>query len=219
MPTVLITGANRGIGLEFARQYAADGWDVIATARQSSAELDALGVRVEALDLSDADAVASFPMKIGGPLDLLIANAGTNHPMKTASAEDAKDWAAMMTVNAISPFMLASALLPKLAEANGKAVAISSGMGSIAENGGGWIPYRTSKAALNMAWSSLALEAGRHGVTAVVLSPGWVKTRMGGAGAEITPAESVAAMRTLIDRLTIGQTGRFLRRDGSELPW
>jgi NAD(P)-dependent dehydrogenase (short-subunit alcohol dehydrogenase family) len=125
----------------------------------------------------------------------------------------------MMTVNAISPFMLASALLPKLAEANGKAVAISSGMGSIAENGGGWIPYRTSKAALNMAWSSLALEAGRHGVTAVVLSPGWVKTRMGGAGAEITPAESVAAMRTLIDRLTIGQTGRFLRRDGSELPW
>ncbi|HEY6049140.1 MAG TPA: SDR family NAD(P)-dependent oxidoreductase, partial [Sphingomicrobium sp.] len=82
MPTVLITGANRGIGLEFVRQYSTDGWDVIATARQSSAELDALGVRVEPLDLSDADQVAAFAGKIGGPLDLFIANAGTNHPMK-----------------------------------------------------------------------------------------------------------------------------------------
>lgn len=219
MPSVVITGANRGIGLEFARQYSDKGWDVIATARQSSAELDALGVRVEALDLADADAVTGFGAKIEAPLDLLIANAGTNHPMNGATAKDARDWAVMMTVNAISPFMLATALLSKLAETEGKAIAISSGMGSIAENGGGWIPYRTSKAAMNMAWSSLALQARRQGVTAVVLSPGWVKTRMGGAGAEITPQESVGAMRALIDRLTIDQTGRFLRRDGSELPW
>jgi NAD(P)-dependent dehydrogenase (short-subunit alcohol dehydrogenase family) len=219
MPTVLITGANRGIGLEFARQYSADGWNVIATARQSSPDLDALGVRVEHVDLADADAVERFAAKVDGALDLLVANAGTNHPMNAATAKDAEDWATMMTVNAISPFMLATALLPKLAEAKGKAVAISSGMGSIAENGGGWIPYRTSKAALNMAWNSLALQARRKGVTAVVLSPGWVKTRMGGAGAEITPQESVSAMRALIDRLTIADTGKFLRRDGSELPW
>jgi NAD(P)-dependent dehydrogenase (short-subunit alcohol dehydrogenase family) len=92
-------------------------------------------------------------------------------------------------------------------------------MGSIGDNGGGWVPYRTSKAALNMAWSCLALEAKAKGVTAVLLSPGWVKTRMGGAGAEITSEQSVGDMRALIDRLSIEDSGRFLRRNGSELPW
>ena len=219
MPTVLITGANRGIGLEFARQYAADGWDVIAAARQSSPELDAVGVRVEPLDLTDAGAVAEFAEKISGPLDLFIANAGTSHPMDTAGAGNARDWQAMMMVNVIAPFQLGQALLPRIAEARGKMICISSGMGSISENNGGWIPYRTSKAALNMAWNCLALEARRDGVTAVALSPGWVKTRMGGAGAEISTEKSVGSMRKLIERLTIADTGRFLRRDGSELPW
>ena len=87
------------------------------------------------------------------------------------------------------------------------------------DNGGGWVPYRTSKAALNMAWSCLALEANSRGIAAVLLSPGWVKTRMGGAGAEITSQQSVSDMRALIDRVTIADTGKFLRRDGSELPW
>ena len=219
MPTVLITGANRGIGLEFARQYADDGWDVIATARQSSPELDALNVRVEPLDLSDADAVVEFAGKIRGPHDLFIANAGTNHPMDGETAQEARDWQVMMMVNAIAPFMLGKALLPRVAEARGKMICLSSGMGSIAQNSGGWIPYRASKAALNMAWSCLALEAKPAGVTAVALSPGWVKTRMGGAGAEISAEESVGAMRKLIDRLTIDDTGKFLRRNGSELPW
>ena len=219
MPNVLITGANRGIGLEFARQYAADGWEVIATVRRSSTELDELGVRVELLDLSTPEAVMSFAGKVDRPLDLLIANAGTNHPMNTETIEDARSWAEMMMINAIAPFVLTKMLLERLAEARGKAIAVSSGMASIAENRGGWVPYRTSKAALNMAWSSLALEARGRGVTAVALSPGWVKTRMGGAGAEITAQESVAAMRTLIERITIEETGQFLRRDGSELPW
>lgn len=219
MPTVLITGANRGIGLEFARQYASDGWEVIATARQSSAELDQVDVRVESLDLSDPDAVAAFPAKIGDSLDLFIANAGTNHPMNTATAQDASDWQTMMMINAIAPYQLAHALLANLARNGGKAIAISSGMGSIGDNGGGWVPYRTSKAALNMAWSCLALEAKPRGVTAVVLSPGWVKTRMGGSGAEISAEQSVTDMRALIDRLTIHDSGRFLRRSGSELPW
>jgi NAD(P)-dependent dehydrogenase (short-subunit alcohol dehydrogenase family) len=218
VPSVLITGANRGIGLEFARQYSADGWSVIATARQSSEELNALGVRIEQLDLSDADAVTAFPARIEGTLDLFVSNAGTNHPMNGKSAEDARDWAQMMLVNSIAPYMLGKALLPRMA-ANGKMIAISSGMGSIGDNSGGWVPYRTSKAALNMAWSSLAMEAQRSRVTCVLLSPGWVKTRMGGTGAEITPEESVTAMRRLIDRLTIDDTGHFLRRNGSELPW
>jgi NAD(P)-dependent dehydrogenase (short-subunit alcohol dehydrogenase family) len=218
MPKVLITGANRGIGLEFARQYSVDGWEVIATVRQSSDELDALNVRVEPLDLSDAEVVAAFPASVAGPLDLFVSNAGTNHPMDGRTAEDAREWARMMMSNAIAPFLLGQALLPRMID-GGKMIAISSGMGSIGDNGGGWIPYRTSKAALNMAWSGLALEARRAGVTCVLLSPGWVKTRMGGGGAEITPEESVSAMRRLIDRLTIADTGRFLRRDGSELPW
>jgi len=216
MPTVLITGANRGIGLEFARQYAADGWEVIATARLSSPELDALGVRVEPLDLSDADAVAAFG--VDRPLGLFIANAGTNHPMNPDGAQNALNWQVMMMVNAIAPYQLGRALLPKMAE-GGKMIAISSGMGSIGDNKGGWVPYRTSKAALNMAWSCLALEASSRGVACVVLSPGWVKTRMGGASAEITPEQSVGDMRALIERLTIDDSGTFRRRDGSELPW
>jgi len=109
-------------------------------------------------------------------------------------------------------------LLPRMAE-SGKMIAISSGMGSIGDNSGGWVPYRTSKAALNMAWSNLAIEAKPRGIACVALSPGWVQTRMGGAGAEITPRESVADMRKLIGRLTISDSGHFLRRDGSELPW
>ena len=218
MPIILVTGANRGIGLECARQYSQDDWDVIATARHSSPELEQLGVRVEPLDLSDPNAVAAFPKKIGGALDLFVANAGTNQPMNTESAQDAREWQAMMMVNAIAPYQLARALLPKMNQ-GGKAIAISSGMASIGDNGGGWVPYRTSKAALNMAWSCLALEAQGRSVTAVVLSPGWVKTRMGGSGAEISAEESVADMRALIDGLTIEDSGRFLRRNGSELPW
>ena len=218
MPTVLITGANRGIGLEFARQYASDDWNVIATARQSSPELDSLGVRVEQLDLADVEAVAGFAARVDAPVDLFIANAGTNHPMNGDSADDARAWQAMMMVNAIAPYMLGRKLLARMSS-GGKMVAISSGMGSIAENSGGWIPYRTSKAALNMAWNSLALEARSRGVAVVALSPGWVKTRMGGAGAEISSTESVGDMRRLIDGLALDDSGKFMRRNGSELPW
>ena len=216
MPTILITGTNRGIGLEFAKQYSGDGWDVIATARHSSPELEALRVQVAPLDLSDADAVANFAVE--APLDLFIANAGTSEPKSPATAEDARAWQSMMMVNAIAPYLLGRSLLPKMAN-GGKMIAISSGMGRIGDNSGGWVPYRTSKAALNMAWNSLALEARKQGVTVVALSPGWVKTDMGGAGAEITPEQSVSAMRALIDRLSVDDAGKFLRRDGSELPW
>jgi len=124
----------------------------------------------------------------------------------------------MMMVNAIAPYLLGKALLPRMTS-GARMIAISSGMGSIAENGGGWVPYRTSKAALNMAWNSLAMDAKRSGVTVVAVSPGWVKTDMGGAGAEITAQESVSDMRALIDRLTIADTGKFLRRSGSEIAW
>lgn len=218
MPTALITGTSRGIGLEFARQYARAGWEVIGTARQSNPELDSLGIRIEPLDLSESDRVAEFASNIEQPLDLFIANAGTNDPMQSDGPENARAWQGMMMINAIAPYQLGKALLPRMTK-GGKMIAISSGMGSIGENSGGWVPYRTSKAALNMAWSCLALECRSQGVACVLLSPGWVKTRMGGSGAEITAEQSVGDMRALIAKLTLDDAGRFLRRNGSQLPW
>ncbi len=219
MPKVLITGANRGIGLEFARQYAADGWDVIATARETSAELAALGVRVERLDLRDLDAVVALGAGIDGPLDVLIANAGTMTPENGDTADDARAWAEMMTVNCIAPYLLAKSVLRQVAEARGKLIALSSGMGSIGESSGGYAPYRTSKAALNMAWHSLAIEARPLGVVAAALDPGWVKTRMGGPNALISAEQSVGDMRRLIERLGPAESGGFLKRDGTSHAW
>jgi len=222
MPTVLVTGANRGLGLEFARQYSADGWDVIGTARQpdDAAELRALDrVRVEQLEMRDLEAVASFGPRIGETLDLLIANAGTWKPERAASAEDGQAWAEMLTSNSIAPYLLAKAVLERVAAARGKMVAVSSGLGSIAESSGGYVPYRTSKAALNMAWRQLAFEARPLGVAVAVLDPGWVKTRMGGANAPSTPEESIGDMRRVIDGLTLERSGGFYRRDGSAEPW
>src|SRR5690348_10498610 len=117
MPTALITGANRGIGLEFARQYSSDGWDVIATARQSNPELEALDVKVEPLELTDFDSVTSFGKRIEGPLDLLIANAGTMEPPDAKTADDGRAWADMLMTNTIAPYLLARSVLPHVEQA------------------------------------------------------------------------------------------------------
>ena len=221
MPTVLITGANRGLGLEFARQYSSDGWDVIGTAREpgQATELKQLGVRMEQLEMRDFEAVTSFGSRIGDRLDLFIANAGTWKPEQATTAEDGRAWAEMLMGNTIAPYLLAKAVLGSVAGARGKMVAISSGLGSIAESSGGYVPYRTSKAALNMAWRQLAFEARPLGVATAVLDPGWVKTRMGGANAPSTPEESISDMRRVIDGLTLERSGGFYRRDGSAEPW
>ena len=220
MPKVLITGANRGIGLEFVRQYSAEGWEVIATARESSTELDAIGVRVEPLELADLDSVSAFGERILGPLDLLIANAGTMKPEEARSGEEGRAWAEMLVVNSIAPYLLARSCLDQVAEAKGKIVAISSGMGSISDNGsGGYVPYRASKAALNMAWRSLAIDARRLGIVAAVLNPGWVKIRMGGPSAPKSPHDSVASMRRTIETLGTEQSGGFFNYDGQPYPW
>lgn len=221
MPSVLVTGANRGIGLEFARQYAGDGWRVVATVRESSPELSAIsGVRIEQVDMADIAAVAAFHQRVEGPLDLLIANAGTYQPETCETADDARGWARMMVVNAIGPYVLARSLLGQAAEAGGKLVAISSDMGSIAANrSGGYVPYRSSKSALNSAWRSLAIEARPSGVVVVALNPGWVKTRMGGPNAILAPQDSIGEMRALIAGLTAEQSGGFFERDGRVIPW
>ena len=219
MPRVLITGANRGIGLEFARQYAADGWDVVATARETSPELDSLKVSVELLELTDLEAVTDFGKRLEGPLDLVIANAGTWVPEQAESAADGRAWANMMVTNSIAPYLLAKSVLRHVAEARGRLMALTSGMGSIGESSGGYAPYRSSKAALNMAWHSLAIEVKRLGIVAAVLDPGWVKTRMGGPNAPTPPEQSVGDMRRLIERIAPNQSGSFFKRDGSRHGW
>ncbi len=222
MPTVLITGANRGIGLEFARQYAADGWEVVATVRvpEQADELNALGVRVEQLDLRDLDSVTAFAGRVQAPLDLLLANAGAWKPETSQTAEDGRLWAEMMVVNCIAPCLLARALRPAIRAPGGKVVALSSGMGSIADaTSPGHIPYRTSKAALNMAIRALSVELRPDGIITAALDPGWVKTRMGGPDAPLQPEDSVAAMRSAIAGLGANDSGGYFGRHGERLPW
>jgi NAD(P)-dependent dehydrogenase (short-subunit alcohol dehydrogenase family) len=221
MPSVLITGANRGLGLEFARQYSADGWDVIATVRDpgDADDLKQLNVHIEQLELRDLDAVTSFGARVSGRLDLLVANAGTWKPERAESAEDGRAWAEMMVSNSIAPYLLALSVLDRVAKARGKMVAITSGLSSIAESSGGYIPYRSSKAALNMAWRQLAFETKRLGIIAAVLDPGWVRTRMGGSSAPSSPEDSISDMRNVIEHLTPDKSGGFYKRDGSSEPW
>jgi NAD(P)-dependent dehydrogenase (short-subunit alcohol dehydrogenase family) len=219
MPSVLITGANRGLGLEFARQYSADGWEVVTTVRESSDELEELGVQIEILDMGDLEAVAGFGNGID-TLDLLIANAGTYGPKSVETAEDGRGWSKTFTVNTIAPFLLAQSLLGAVARSNGKLIAITSRMGSIEDNGsGGFIAYRSSKSALNSAWRSLAIDNRSTGVVAAVLHPGWVQTRMGGESAPLEPKDSIAGMRRVIEGLGPDQSGGFFSYDGSPIPW
>jgi NAD(P)-dependent dehydrogenase (short-subunit alcohol dehydrogenase family) len=224
MPKLLVTGAGRGIGLEFARQYAAEGWSVVATCRneEAAAQLRLLpgNIGVEFLDMRDHRALVGFGERLGsGPLDLFIANAGITRP-DGFSAEDAKGWLEVLDVNCVAPTFLARALAPQVISARGKMIAITSQMGSIADNGsGGWNAYRASKAALNAAWRSMAVEMTSKPVSIAMLHPGWVKTDMGGGGATLTVERSVTAMRRVIDGLTHRDKGVFLNQDGETLPW
>ncbi|HEX8527272.1 SDR family oxidoreductase [Allosphingosinicella sp.] len=221
MPTILVTGAGRGLGLEFARQYAGDGWQVISTVRDpaGAAELERLGVRIETLDMLDPAALAAFPERLGAPLDLFIANAGVSGPQRIETAEAAGEWQRVHAVNAVAPTLLAGALLPLVAAAQGKMVAITSRMGSIADSSGGYLAYRASKAALNAAWRALALSLAKQPVTLALLHPGWVRTDMGGPSAPLPLAESVSAMRRVIASLAPEQSGAFLDYRGDPLPW
>jgi NAD(P)-dependent dehydrogenase (short-subunit alcohol dehydrogenase family) len=224
MPTLVLTGAGRGLGLEFARQYAAGGWRVIATVRDETAA-DALRalpgeIHVESLDMRDHEALVRFPQRLGGtPLDLLIANAGMTRP-DGYSAADADGWLEVFDVNTVAPIFLAYNLAPLVVKARGKMIAITSQMGSIADNGsGGWNAYRASKAALNAAWRSMAVEMAREPVAIAMLHPGWVKTDMGGGGAPLQAKESVAGLRRVIDGLRAKDKGLFLNYRGEPLPW
>jgi len=219
MPTVFITGARAGLGLEFAHQYAEAGWRVIAPGRQEC-------------DVIDMASIGTFISTLGeAPIDLLINNAGVRnaHPSGSKLGEfTLEGWLPSLTVNVVGPALVTQALLPNLMRGDMKrVVTLSSRLGSIAGGGGSnsggggssYYAYRASKAALNQVNNCLSIDLGPRGFTCVVVNPGWVQTRMGGANATMSPADSIAQMRRLIDGLKPDDNGKFIDANGAIIPW
>lgn len=225
MRTALIIGASRGIGREFARQYSAAGWRVIATARDESAlaELDALGATPISLDVAEPDEIAALSGELAGErLDVAVIAAGVYGPA-TEGVEPftADDFDYVMMTNVRGPMLLMPVLLPLVESAQGVLAVLSSRMGSIAEATGttGWL-YRASKAALNDALRVASLQT--RSATCISLHPGWVRTDMGGAQAAIEAERSVAGMREVIAQAAASRAsfhGRFMQYDGISIDW
>jgi NAD(P)-dependent dehydrogenase (short-subunit alcohol dehydrogenase family) len=230
MTVVVISGASRGLGLEFARQYAAEGAKVFAGARniECAEALKVLAggsdgrVSAHSLDVSNERSAREFARLVGeAPVDILIANAGViggrdQHRLETLDIDGAAE---VFSINTLGVLRLGKALACNLKKAKGRFIAITSLMGSIADAGGGYYAYRMSKAALNMAMRALAGDLRGAGVVCVPMSPGWAKTDMGNPGAPQEVDATVAAMRARIAALTPADSGRFLSWDGGELPW
>ncbi len=223
-PVVLITGANRGLGLELARQYGEAGWHVIGTARKpdTATDLKATGARVVQLDVTDADSVAQMAAELDGkPIDLLINNAGVLDRNGAFPEVDINTVEWILDVNVLGPMRVTQALLPNLSAGDRKTiVGISSGLGSLSQNeSGGLYGYRESKVALNMFTLSLANELRDDGFIVVAMNPGWVQTDMGGENAALTPEQSISGVRSVIDGLTPEDTGTFRVHNGGTNPW
>ncbi len=227
MNTILITGANRGLGLEFVRSYAAEGWRVHACCRhpeKAKALSEIAGdVVVHKLDVTDGLRVAGLTRALADePIDILINNSGVyNRAAGDFGQIDFDSWVEELKVNTVAPARMAERFVEQVAASERKLIVnISSGMGSIAlTTSGDSIIYRSSKADLNMVVRCLAHTLAERGITMVAISPGWVTTDMGGAKADLTPADSIAKMRAVIDRLTLADTGRFFNHEGEERPW
>ena len=231
MPSTLITGANCGLGFEFARQYLADGWQVYAACRnpQSASELRRLAdasddkLQILALDVIDPVSVQAAAAKLDGQtIDLLLNNAGIGGPRGQGVGNiDYEAWAKVLDVNTMGPLRVSEAFVDHVAQSESKLiVTITSGMGWLADNtSGGAYAYRSSKAAVNMVMRSLAIDLAPRGIACVVINPGWVLTDMGGPHATLTTAESVKKLRRLIETLGPGQSGKFFNYDGREYAW
>jgi NAD(P)-dependent dehydrogenase (short-subunit alcohol dehydrogenase family) len=239
--TVLITGANRGLGLEFARQYAGDGWNVVACCRapDKAKGLQALAalhptLRIESLDVEAEASVKALANRLKDmAIDLLINNAGvfsgtgrrgvdaaTGVDGQSFGTIDSEAWAKVLRINTIAPLMIAQNLAPQVARSKGgKIINITSRMGSLAEMGNGDIAYRSSKAALNAAMRAITQNLQAQGIATANLHPGWVQTDMGGKSAPLSPEQSVSGMRRVIQRLSLKDTGQFLAYDGEIVPW
>ena len=211
MPSALITGANRGLGLEFARQYLAEGWQVYAACRdpESASELRRLAdgsdhkLHIITLDVTESTSVKAAAAELEGrAIDVLINNAGVGGPRGQGIGNiDYESWSRVLEVNTLGPMRVAEAFVNNVAQSQRKLiVTITSGMGSIADNtSGGAFAYRSSKAAVNMVMRSLAIDLAPRGITCVVINPGWVRTDMGGPQATLTTTDSVKKAKT-IDR-------------------
>ncbi|ABD70154.1 short-chain dehydrogenase/reductase SDR [Rhodoferax ferrireducens T118] len=231
MKTVLITGANRGIGLEHVHRFAKRGIQVLAAVRSptDAVELHKLAdtpgnfITVLPYDASDPAAPAGLKAALGDTsIDLLFANAGVMGERKQSfGSVDVEEVLHLVRVNSLAPLKLAEALADNVANSANKLIALqSSQMGSIGDNSsGGYYAYRVSKAALNMVAKSMSNDLRSRGVITVALHPGWVQTRMGGAGAPVTVAQCVAGQQALFDRVTLLDSGHFFNYDGRELPW
>jgi len=231
MPSTLITGANRGLGFEFARQYLADGWQVYAACRDPNSasklrplvDASAHKLRILALDVTDPASVKAAAAELDGQaIDLLLNNAGIMGARgQTIGNIDYDAWAKVLDANAMGPMRVSEAFVDHVARSERKLiVTLTSGMGSLADNtSGGSIAYRSSKAAVNMVMRSLAIDLAPRGITCVVVNPGWVRTDRGGPHATITPAESVTMLRRLIETLGPAQSGKFFNYNGREYAW
>lgn len=231
MSSVLVTGANRGLGLEFVRQYARDGWEVFACCRHpdQARELKQLAARhdsvsVHALDVADHKQIDALAQTLHDrAIDVLLNNAGMYGGAEEESFGTLKYpvWERELRINTLAPAKMAEAFVGHVTRSDRKLIAsVSSLMGSMADNGsGGSYLYRSSKAALNAVMVSLARDLAPRRIGALVLHPGWVKTDMGGPHAEITPETSVRGMRGVIAGFRLKDSGRFIDYNGAELPW
>ena len=231
MPTVLVTGANRGLGLEFVRQYAADGWRVYAGCRAPSAAdaLQALAaasaglLSIHALEVRDRASIQRLAAELAGqPIDLLINNAAIwGSAKQVLGGLDDRIWAEVLDVDVVGPVRVTEAFLENVAASVRRTVVmLSSRLGSIALNdSGGRLMYRAAKAGLNAVAKSLAVDLAPRGIVCVALSPGWARTDMGGPQAPLSPVDSIAGMRRVIEGLDLTQSGQFLAYDGTTVPW
>jgi NAD(P)-dependent dehydrogenase (short-subunit alcohol dehydrogenase family) len=231
--TIVITGASRGLGLEFTRQYLAAGERVFAMARDPDANAGLRALQVEfddrlctaAVDVTDRAAVSAAARRLAAwtdAVDLVVQNAGVaGQTAQRLDQLDPADLRRVFEVNSIAPLFIAAQLLPLLRRGTSpKLVFVTSRMGSIADNdSGGWWAYRMSKAALNMACKNLTFDLAGTGIATMVVHPGWVRTDMGGASAPLTATGSVRGMREVIDELEFTASGCFRDYTGVELPW
>jgi NAD(P)-dependent dehydrogenase (short-subunit alcohol dehydrogenase family) len=221
MPFAVVTGSNRGIGLALCAQLKSRGYAVLAACRKSSPKLDALGVEVvQGIDVSTSEGIAQLVKAVGNrPIDLLINNAGILLSNDHLGEIDVAGLHKHFEVNAVAPLLVTQALRSQLAQGS-KVALITSRMGSIDDNGSGaYYGYRMSKAALNMAGKSLAVDLKAQGVSVVILHPGMVSTDMIGNQGNIEPPEAAQGLLTQIDKLTPQTTGTFWHANGTSLPW
>lgn len=226
MPTALIIGASRGIGLALAAQYAADGWQVHATHRGATpppALMDLPGdIQCHRLDVTDPGQITALAGAMAGiAIDLCIHNAGINTVQAEFGDLDAVSWQKVLLVNTVAPILVAQALIGRVLASQTKTIAfISSEMGSVGRNEGYSAPvYRSSKAGLNAAARCIANQYSDHGLIAIVMHPGWVRTDMGGPAATLSPSQSATGVRDVIAGLSQEDSGGFWNYDGTELAW